>query len=51
VFVNAGMRREFKTGDSLLVAAGVEHCSENFTEDFSIWTIFDGPHGGELKST
>jgi mannose-6-phosphate isomerase-like protein (cupin superfamily) len=46
-FVVAGERSQFKQGDALFVAAGVEHRFENFTADFTTWVIFYGPLGGE----
>lgn len=46
-FYNNDKEYTFKPGDFLFVAAGVEHCFENFTEDFCTWVIFYGPEGGE----
>jgi len=42
-----GDRMDFKAGDFLFVAAGLEHRFENFTDDFVTWVIFYGPEGGE----
>ena len=47
MFFNGTIRRKFKAGDFLFVAAGVEHRFEKFTEDFSTWVFFYGPVGGE----
>ncbi|MDR3389821.1 MAG: cupin domain-containing protein [Rudaea sp.] len=49
-FLNAGERTPFRAGDALLVAAGVEHRFENFSEDFATWVVFYGPAGGERGS-
>jgi mannose-6-phosphate isomerase-like protein (cupin superfamily) len=38
---------EFEPGDSLFVAAGVEHRFVDFSPDFAAWVIFYGPEGGE----
>jgi mannose-6-phosphate isomerase-like protein (cupin superfamily) len=46
-FFAAGERTAFVPGDALFVAAGVEHCFENFTPDFATWVVFYGPSGGE----
>jgi mannose-6-phosphate isomerase-like protein (cupin superfamily) len=46
-FVTASARRQFRPGDLLFVAAGVEHRFEDFTDDLSVWVIFYGPDGGE----
>jgi mannose-6-phosphate isomerase-like protein (cupin superfamily) len=46
-FVNNGRRSAFGPGDMLFVPAGVEHCFENFSNDFATWVIFYGPEGGE----
>ena len=40
-------RHSFEPGDCLFVAAGVDHCFESFSEDFSTWVVFWGPKGGE----
>jgi mannose-6-phosphate isomerase-like protein (cupin superfamily) len=47
-FVNDGKRQPFQAGELLFVPAGVEHRFENFSDDFSTWVIFYGPHGGEV---
>ena len=49
-FVNGGERRPFQAGELLFVPAGVEHRFENFSDDFSTWVIFYGPHGGETST-
>jgi mannose-6-phosphate isomerase-like protein (cupin superfamily) len=46
-FIVAGKRSGFTAGDALFVAAGVEHCFENFTPDFTTWVVFYGQQGGE----
>jgi len=46
-FVQGDEKLEFKTGDAVFVAAGVEHRFEDFTEDFSAWVVFWGAKGGE----
>ncbi|TAM51889.1 MAG: cupin domain-containing protein [Paraburkholderia sp.] len=43
VFVRAGQRTEFQSGDLLFVPAHVEHRFEQFTGDFRTWVIFFGP--------
>lgn len=48
-FVNGGERQPFQAGELLFVPAGVEHRFENFSDDFSTWVIFYGPHGGEVS--
>jgi mannose-6-phosphate isomerase-like protein (cupin superfamily) len=40
-------RTPFGPGALLFVPAGVEHRFEHFTDDFSTWVLFYGPHGGE----
>jgi mannose-6-phosphate isomerase-like protein (cupin superfamily) len=42
-------KTEFKPGDAIFVAAGVEHRFEDFTEDFSAWVVFWGVKGGEVN--
>ena len=49
-FLNDEIRTTFSPGDFLFVPAGVVHCFENFTNDFSIWVLFYGPEGGEKAS-
>lgn len=46
-FFNNGERVQFKKGDVLFAAAGIEHRFENFSDDFSTWVIFYGAEGGE----
>jgi uncharacterized protein YjlB len=48
-FVNGGERRPFQPGELLFVPAGVEHRFEKFSDDFSTWVMFHGPHGGEAQ--
>jgi len=48
-FFYNGERTNFVAGDFLFVPAGVEHRFENFTDDFSTWVFFYGPHGGEKE--
>ena len=42
-----GEHTPFGPGALLFVPAGVEHRFEDFTDDFSTWVLFYGPHGGE----
>lgn len=37
----------FKAGSCCFVAAGVSHCFESFSADFTTWVVFWGPRGGE----
>lgn len=46
-FMRNGERVSCKKGDLLFVPAGMEHCFENFSDDFATWVIFYGPDGGE----
>ncbi len=46
-FVRGDERVPFVAGDALLVAAGVVHRFEDFSDDFGTWVIFYGPEGGE----
>ncbi len=48
-FVCDGARQPFEPGEVLFVPAGVTHRFENFSEDFSTWVLFFGPHGGERR--
>lgn len=41
----------FAPGDALFVAAGVPHRFVEGSEDLSLWVVFWGPPGGELKGT
>lgn len=50
-FVCRGTRQPFQPLDVLFVAAGVEHCFENFTDDFAVWVFFYGPEGGEVDQS
>jgi mannose-6-phosphate isomerase-like protein (cupin superfamily) len=45
-----GKRDPFQAGDLLFVAAGVDHCFEDFSKDLSVWVIFFGPNGGEIPT-
>ena len=38
---------EIGTGDTIFVAAGVEHRFIDFSDDLSMWVLFYGPVGGE----
>ncbi|MGI9388097.1 MAG: cupin domain-containing protein [Methyloligellaceae bacterium] len=42
-----GSRFSFQQGDVIFAAAGVEHCFEDFSDDFATWVLFYGPIGGE----
>ncbi|MBD2753475.1 cupin domain-containing protein [Spirosoma validum] len=46
-----GTQTAFKSGDLLVVPAGVEHRFEEFTDDFATWVLFYGPAGGEATKT
>jgi mannose-6-phosphate isomerase-like protein (cupin superfamily) len=48
VFVHGRRRDPFESGDVLVVAAGVEHHYEEFTDDLALWRIFYGRRGGEV---
>jgi len=48
ILFHDGKRDPFETGDCLFVAAGTEHCFEDFSDDLAVWVIFYGPSGGEL---
>jgi mannose-6-phosphate isomerase-like protein (cupin superfamily) len=48
VLLHDGERDPFEPGDLLFVAAGTEHCFENFSDDLAVWVIFHGPSDGEL---
>ena len=47
VFMRDGERRPFKPGDLIFVPAAADHRFEDFSDDFSAWVVFWGPHGGE----
>src|SRR5262245_24768879 len=40
VFLHDGRREPFGPGDLLFVAAGTEHCFEEFTHDLTVWVVF-----------
>lgn len=46
-FVKENQTISFEAGDFIFVEAGRIHRFQNFSEDFSAWAIFWGPHGGE----
>ena len=46
VFIAGESRTDFKAGDFLFVAAGIEHRFVDFSADLSVWVIFYGPEGG-----
>jgi len=48
VLFHDGKRESFEAGDCLFVAAGTEHCFEEFSDDLAVWVIFYGPAGGEV---
>jgi len=50
VLYHDGKRDRFESGDLLFVAAGVEHQIEEISENFVMWRVFYGPHGGEVSS-
>ena len=43
-------RDPFESGDILFVAAGTEHQFEDTSDDFALWRVFYGPHGGEVPT-
>lgn len=49
-FVADGTSRDFGPGDMLFVAAGVTHRFENFSDDLTLWVVFWGPEGGEVRA-
>ena len=50
IFVKAGERLPFESGEVLFVPAGVEHRFEGFSADFATWVFFYGPEGGEAPA-
>ena len=46
-FVVADTEQPFEAGEALFVPAGDVHRFVDFSDDFSAWVIFYGPHGGE----
>jgi mannose-6-phosphate isomerase-like protein (cupin superfamily) len=50
VLVHDDKRNPFDSGDILFVAAGVEHCYEDFSDDLALWRIFYGRRGGEIPA-
>ena len=50
VLLHDGHRDSFESGDLLFVAAGTEHCFEDFTDDLAVWVVFYGPCGGEVSA-
>jgi mannose-6-phosphate isomerase-like protein (cupin superfamily) len=48
VLFHDGHRDTFEAGDLMLVAAGVEHRFEDYSEDLAVWVIFYGATGGEM---
>jgi mannose-6-phosphate isomerase-like protein (cupin superfamily) len=48
-FVFGGRRSAFGPGDFLFAPAGMVHRFENFSDDLTVWVIFYGPEGGELR--
>ena len=47
VIVINGRRFDASAGDAFFIAVHVEHCSENFSEDFVTWVVFYGLLRGE----
>jgi mannose-6-phosphate isomerase-like protein (cupin superfamily) len=41
---------DVKPGTALFVAAGVEHRFVDFSDDLTMWVLFYGPEGGEMKT-
>ena len=50
VLFHDGKRDRFESGDLLFVAAGIEHQIEVISENFAMWRVFYGPHGGEVPA-
>ena len=50
VLFHDGKRDRFESGDLLFVAAGIEHQIEEISENFAMWRVFYGPHGGEVPT-
>lgn len=50
VLLHDGKRDRFEAGDLLFVAAGIEHQMEELSENFAMWRVFYGPHGGEVPA-
>jgi mannose-6-phosphate isomerase-like protein (cupin superfamily) len=50
VLFHDSKRDPFESGDLLFVAAGTEHHFEDITEDFALWRVFYGPHGGDVPA-
>ena len=50
VLSHDGRRDPFGPGDCLFVAASVEHCFEEASEDLLVWRVFYGPRGGEVPA-
>ena len=50
VLIHGSKRDPFESGDLLFVAAGTEHQFEDISEDFAVWRVFYGPHGGEIQA-
>ena len=48
VLFHDGKRDAFEPGDVMFVAAGTEHCFEDFTEDLAVWVVFYGSACGEV---
>ena len=48
VLFHDGKRDRFEAGDLLFVAAGTEHQIEEISENFAMWRVFYGPHGGDM---
>lgn len=46
-FISGNDKYNFKPGDALFVAAGINHRFENFSDDFNTWVVFWGKKGGE----
>ena len=47
VFFDGQGRRAVEPGAFLFVGAGRAHRFEELSEDFAVWVMFYGPHGGE----
>lgn len=48
VLFHDGHRDTFQAGDLMFIAAGTEHCFEDFSDDLTVWVVFYGIEGGEI---
>jgi len=48
-FFDGTRQHQVEAGSFIFVPAGQIHRFENFSSDFTVWVIFYGPRGGELR--